>query len=51
MKVRCHNCGAVASLDLLVSTNQAGQAFVSALDAPPELKPLILKCSAQPTVS
>lgn len=43
MKVRCHNCGAIASLDLLLSTSQASQAFVAALDVPPQLKPLVLK--------
>lgn len=43
MKTRCHNCGAVASLDLLVSTHAAGRAFAAALEIPPELKPLMLK--------
>lgn len=43
MKTRCPNCGAVASLDLLVSNTQAGQAFAAALDVPPQLKGLMLK--------
>lgn len=42
MKTRCPNCGAVASLDLLLAANAASQSFAAALDAPPELKkPLI----------
>lgn len=43
MKTRCHNCGATASLDLLVSTNAAGQAFAEAFNAPAPLAPLMLK--------
>lgn len=43
MKTRCHNCGATASLDMLVSTNAAGQAFAAAFDVPSELKPLMIK--------
>lgn len=43
MKVRCHNCGAVASLDALVSTNAAGRAFAAALSVPAPLAPVMLK--------
>lgn len=43
MKVRCYNCGAVASLDALVSTNAAGRAFAAALSVPAPLAPVILK--------
>ena len=43
MKTRCHNCGATASLDLLVSTNAAGRAFAAAFDVPAPLAPLMLK--------
>ncbi len=43
MRTRCPNCGAIASLDLLVSNTQAGQAFAAALEVPPQLKGLMLK--------
>ena len=43
MKTRCHNCGATASLDLLVSTNAAGRAFAEAFNVPAPLAPLMLK--------
>lgn len=43
MKTRCHNCGASASLDMLVSTNAAGRAFVAAFNVPAPLAPLMLK--------
>lgn len=43
MKTRCHNCGATSSLDLLVSTNSAGRAFVAAFNVPPAIAPLMLK--------
>ena len=43
MKTRCHNCGATASLDLLVSTSAAGQAFAEAFNVPAPLAPLMLK--------
>lgn len=43
MKVRCHNCGATASLDLLVSTNAAGRAFAAAFNTPEPLAALMLK--------
>ena len=40
MKTRCHNCGASASLDMLVSTNAAGRAFAAAFNVPAPLAPL-----------
>jgi hypothetical protein len=43
MKTRCHNCGATASLDLLVSTSAAGQAFAEAFNVPTPLSALMLK--------
>lgn len=43
MKTRCHNCGATASLDMLVSTNAAGRAFAAAFNVPAPLAPLMLK--------
>ena len=43
MKTRCHNCGASASLDMLVSTNAAGRAFAAAFNVPAPLAPLMLK--------
>lgn len=43
MKTRCHNCGATASLDLLVSTSAAGQAFAEAFNVPTPIAPLMLK--------
>jgi len=43
MKTRCHNCGATASLDVLVSTNAAGRAFAAAFNVPAPLAPMMLK--------
>lgn len=43
MKIKCPNCGAVASLDLLLGANETNQAVLAALDVPPELKTLLIK--------
>lgn len=42
MKVKCPSCGAVASLDLLVSTMDSKQAVLAAFDVPPVLKQQVI---------
>lgn len=38
MRTKCPNCGAIHSLDSLLNSTKAGQAFLVALDVPPALK-------------